>query len=111
MSWAADRRRGVKPARCSAGQKRLPGRAKWCPTRAEVSDGLMPAKRTRSPGATTSRSTCGHRARARVPDNDTCGPPRRSCRGLTLVGEVVRVLLDVVRPLVGDLVLGEAGVH
>src|SRR5436309_15201287 len=86
MSSAASRRRGVNPARCSAGQNRFPGRAKWCPTRADVSEGLMPTKRTRNPGAATSRS------------------------GL-LVCEVVRVLLDVVRPLVRDLVLGEAGVH
>ena len=28
-------RRGVKPAAYSAGQKRLPGRAKWCPVKAE----------------------------------------------------------------------------
>ena len=29
------KRRGVKPAACSAGQKRLPGRAKWLPVAAE----------------------------------------------------------------------------
>src|SRR3954447_16893050 len=46
----------------------------------------MPTKRTRSPGPTTSRS------------------------GLLLAGEVLGVLLDERLPLVGDLVLGEAGV-
>ena len=30
-----DRSRSVKPAECIAGQKRFPGRAKWCPTAAE----------------------------------------------------------------------------
>src|SRR3954465_7572592 len=46
----------------------------------------MPTKRTRSPGPTTSRS------------------------GLLLAGEVLGVLRDEPLPLVGDLVLGEAGV-
>src|SRR3954470_19689023 len=50
-----DKSRGVKPAPCSAGQKRLPGRAKWCPRSAESSDGLIPQKSTSSPGAITSR--------------------------------------------------------
>src|ERR1043166_8228298 len=45
----------VKPERWSAGQKRLPGRAKWCPVAAEYRPGLMPTKGSCSPGATTSR--------------------------------------------------------
>src|SRR5436190_246196 len=40
------------------------------------------------------------------------GGPLRAARPRSgLVGEVLRVLLDVVRPLVGHLVLREAGVH
>src|SRR4051812_7985032 len=50
-------RRGVKPAACSVGQKRLPGRAKWWPTSAERSDGLMPTNTTRSPGPRIGPST------------------------------------------------------
>src|SRR5262245_40791070 len=46
--------RSVKPAAWRVGQKRLPGRAKWCRTAPEYSPGLMPQKRTRSPGAITS---------------------------------------------------------
>src|SRR3954464_11531902 len=51
-SWSSSgrRRRGVNPAAWSVGQKRLPGRAKWWPTSAERSEGLIPTNRTRRPG-------------------------------------------------------------
>ena len=77
----------MKPARCSAGQKRLPGRAKWNPVSPERSDGLMPQKRTCRPGPTTSGT------------------------GFSPRGEVLRVDLRVARPLGRQLVLGEARVH
>jgi hypothetical protein len=59
-------RRGVKPESSSAGQNRLPGRAKWCPTAAEYSPGLMPTNNTRSPRAIKSgtvplRASCNSR--------------------------------------------------
>ena len=44
----------MNPEACSAGQNRLPGRAKWYPVAAEYSPGLIPENSTRSPGATTS---------------------------------------------------------
>src|SRR3954449_6326510 len=88
MSSSGARRRGVKPAAYRAGQNRFPGRAKWWPRAAETRPGLMPQKRTRRPGPTTSRS------------------------GLEplLVREVVGVFLGEAGPLVRHLVLGEAGV-
>ena len=43
-------RDGVRPARCSAGQKRLPGRAKWCPRAADMSRGVDPAEQHIEPG-------------------------------------------------------------
>src|SRR5919107_1427111 len=46
--------RGVSPPRCSAFQKRFPGRAKWWPTAADHSPGLMPQNSTRRPGPSTS---------------------------------------------------------
>ncbi|GAB3940280.1 hypothetical protein GCM10027614_23690 [Micromonospora vulcania] len=46
--------RGVKPPRCSAGQNRLPGRAKCQPVAADQSPGLMPTKSTASPSPSTS---------------------------------------------------------
>src|SRR5579863_9188252 len=42
---------GVKPPANSAGQNRLPGRAKCRPTAAVYNPGLMPANNTRRPGA------------------------------------------------------------
>ena len=47
----------MKPAAWSVGQNRLPGRAKWCPTSALRRDGLIPTKRTRSPGPTRGASS------------------------------------------------------
>src|SRR5208283_299814 len=60
-------RRGVKPAACSAGQNRLPGRAKWWPVAAEYRPGLMPQKRTRNgwPGAGSTSGTVRVRAASR----------------------------------------------
>src|SRR6266545_4498835 len=46
--------RGVNPERCSTGQKRLPGLAKWRPVAAEYSPGLIPQNSTSRPGAITS---------------------------------------------------------
>src|SRR5438270_4005911 len=47
--------RSVNPAPCSVFQKRLPGRAKWCPTAPEYRPGLIPTNSTRSPAPMTSR--------------------------------------------------------
>ena len=52
--WMGVRIRSVKPPACIAGQKRLPGRAKWQPTAAEYRLGLIPQKRTLRPLAITS---------------------------------------------------------
>jgi hypothetical protein len=55
----------VKPAPCSAGQNRLPGRAKWCPVAAVTRPGLMPQNSTRrggSPGPGSRSSTTRERA-------------------------------------------------
>ena len=49
--------RGVNPAPCSAGQNRLPGRAKWCPVAALTRPGLMPQNSTRSGGSPGPGST------------------------------------------------------
>src|SRR6266545_2712761 len=46
--------RGVNPERCSTGQKRLPGLAKWRPVAAEYSPGLIPQNSTSRPSAITS---------------------------------------------------------
>ena len=46
--------RGVSPASCSSRQKSFRGLAKWCPTCAERSPGLMPTKTSRTPGPSTS---------------------------------------------------------
>ena len=47
-------RSGVNPERCSAGQNRLPGRAKCRAVAAEYSPGLIPQNTTDRPGAITS---------------------------------------------------------
>ena len=46
--------RSVNPPACSAGQNRLPGRAKCRPTAAEYNPGLIPQNNTRNPGPITS---------------------------------------------------------
>ena len=60
-------RRGVKPEPCSAGQNRLPGRAKCQPVAAEYRPGLIPQNSTRngSPGAGSTSGTVRWRAAAR----------------------------------------------
>src|SRR5262245_13751371 len=70
--------RSVNPAAWSVGQKRLPGRPKWCPIAAVYSPGLIPQNSTRSPGAITSgtvlsraaRSSARVGARISVPEHD-----------------------------------------
>src|SRR5688572_403819 len=59
-----DNTRSVNPAAYSAGQKRFPGRAKWWPTAAVYSPGLIPEKRTRRFGAITSRTVLSVAARS-----------------------------------------------
>ena len=66
-SSSGDSSRGVKPEPCSAGQKRLPGRAKWWPRSADSSDGLMPQNRTSRSGPRTSGSGFGPPRRQRPP--------------------------------------------